>query len=107
MVSRMHCPSGQRLVPSCGSAVANYWEKVGALVRAGGDHARDREAALRGAFAAREPSQERTQGEPALGRERQIGGDADDDAERESQRGSEGNGGSDAHRARVYGRRAG
>jgi hypothetical protein len=56
------------------------------------------EASAAAGFAAREPAEERAQHEPALGCERQIGHHADDDAQRKTQHGSDGDRGSDAHK---------
>lgn len=48
-------------------------------------------------ISARQPADERTEHEPDLGCEREIGGHADDDAERQAEHDSKGDGGSDAH----------
>jgi hypothetical protein len=50
-----------------------------------------------GAIAAREPADERAEHEPRLGGERNISGDADDDADRRAQHRSKGDRGSHAH----------
>ena len=49
------------------------------------------------ALAPREPADERTEHEPGLRCKGDVGGHADDDAERQTQHGSEADGGSDAH----------
>jgi hypothetical protein len=46
---------------------------------------------------AREPSNQRPEHEPGLGCKRDVGGDADDDAERQAQHGSKPDGDADAH----------
>ena len=48
-------------------------------------------------FPIREPAEERTEHETGLGRKRNIGGDADDDAKRQADHGAEPDGGSDPH----------
>jgi hypothetical protein len=53
--------------------------------------------ALRHQAAAREPAKERTERDPDLGCKGDIGGQTDDDAERQAQHGSERDGDSDAH----------
>ena len=49
------------------------------------------------ALAPREPADECTKHEPGLRRKGDVGGHADDDAERQAQHGSDADGGSDAH----------
>jgi hypothetical protein len=48
-----------------------------------------------------EPSEQRTEHEPALGRKGQVARNADDDAEQQSQHGSYGYSRSDAHHASL------
>ena len=48
-------------------------------------------------IAAREPADERAEDEPRFGRERKIGGDADDDADGQTQHRPKPDRGSDAH----------
>jgi hypothetical protein len=61
--------------------------------------------ALRHQAAAREPAKERTEREPGLRCEGDIGGQSDDSAERQAQHGSEPDGGSNAHRMSLRGQR--
>ena len=58
-----------------------------------------------GAAALRQPAKERPEREADLGSEREIGGDADEDAEREAQDGPDCDGDSDAHARECMGRR--
>jgi hypothetical protein len=53
--------------------------------------------ALRNEAPAREPAKERTEHDPGLRCKGNIGGQTDDNAERQAQHGSERDGGSDAH----------
>jgi hypothetical protein len=53
--------------------------------------------ALRHQTPSQEPAKERTEHEPSLGCKGDIGGQTDDNAERQAQHGSKPDGGSDAH----------